>query len=70
VGGAAILLLDENNIRHAEAFGGIEFPFRIKEQLFKVGTYYTIGQSNLTNFSGEIKFGIDFFNDFTNKWSY
>lgn len=70
VGGAAILLLDEQHIRHAEVFGGLEFPFRIKDQLLKVGTYYSVGQSNLTNFSGEIKFGIDFFNDFTNKWSY
>lgn len=68
--GAGTLLLGESNFKHAELFAGVELPIRIRKQLFKVGTYYSIAQSTVTNFGGEFKFGIDFFNDFTNSWSY
>jgi hypothetical protein len=71
IGGAGILLVDdESNFKHAEIFAGVEWPFRIKRQLMKVGMYYAIAQSNQTVLSGEIKFGFDFFNSWTNKWSY
>jgi len=71
VGGAGILLVDdESNFQHAEIFAGVEWPFRIKRQLMKVGMYYAIAQSNQSELSGEIKFGFDFFNSWTNKWSY
>lgn len=70
MGGVGTLMLADDNFKHAEAFAGIERPFKIKKQLFKFGTYYTIGQSTIGNFKGEFKFAIDFFNDFTNSWSY
>jgi hypothetical protein len=71
IGGAGILLVDDaTSFKHAEIFAGVEWPFRIKRQLMKVGMYYAIAQSNQTQMSGEIKFGFDFFNSWTNKWSY
>jgi len=71
VGGAGILLVnDKDDFQHAEIFAGVEWPFRIKRQLMKVGIYYAVAQSNQSDLSGEIKIGFDFFNSWTNKWSY
>ena len=68
--GAGILIVEEENFNHAELFTGIEFPFRIKRQLMKVGVYYAISDSNQSDLTGEIKIGFDFFNSWTNTWTY
>ena len=70
IGGAGILIVHDENFQHAEIFGGIEWPFRIKRQLMKLGVYYAIAQSTESTLKGEFKFGFDFFNSWTNKWSY
>ncbi len=70
VGGAGILLIKDNNFKHAEIYGGLEKVFRIKEQRFKIGCYYVVSNSTYSTLSGQIKFGIDFFDSFNNSWSY
>ena len=82
VGGAGMLLIESNNLiqennlveaesfRHMEAFVGVEKPFRIGKQLLKIGCYFVAADSNYSELDGQIKFGIDFFNAFTNKWTY
>ena len=68
--GGGILVVRDNNFRHAELFTGLEMPFRIREQLFKIGVYYVGSDSNHSEIDNSIKFGINFFNSFTNKWEY
>lgn len=68
--GAGYLYIQDMNFNHAELFGGIELPFRIRNQLFKIGGFYCVGYSNVSNFSNEFKIGLDFFNNWTKEWSY
>ena len=70
VGGVGILLMERNDFQHAEIFFGLEWPFRIRRQVMKVGMYYAISDSNQSNIRGEFKIGFDFFNSWTNSWSY
>ncbi|MFY0673509.1 MAG: carboxypeptidase-like regulatory domain-containing protein [Bacteroidia bacterium] len=71
VGGGSLLEYS-NNFAHIESFVGIEKPFRIKEQLMKFGVYYVTASTNLpgSEFDAQIKFGLDFYNGFTNSWNY
>jgi len=68
--GVGILLMEKNNFQHAEIFAGLEWPFRIRRQVMKVGMYYAISDSNQSDIRGEFKIGFDFFNSWTNSWSY
>lgn len=70
VGGAGMLLIQDNNFRHVEAYVGLEKPFKIKKTLMKVGVYFVGADSNHSDLDASIKIGLDFFNTFTNKWSY
>jgi hypothetical protein len=69
-GGGGTLLIPDNDYSHIELFGGIEKTFRIKKQLFRFGVYGVTAGSSVMKADYSIKFGIDFFNSFTNKWSY
>lgn len=70
IAGAGFLYVDDLNFTHAETFGGLEWPFKLWKQRFKIGAYYTVGSSTVSPIVGEFKFGIDFFNEWTNSWSY
>jgi hypothetical protein len=70
VGGAGILLVDDDNFRHAEVYVGVEKPFKIRKQVMKIGVYAVGADSNHSDLSATIKFGFDMYNSFTNKWSY
>jgi len=69
-GGAGMLLIEENNFRHLEAFVGIGKQVRIFKQLWKFSVYGVAADSNQASPDATLKFGIDFYNAFTNKWSY
>lgn len=70
-GGAGMLLIEDQSFFHAEVYGGLQLPFRIKEQRFKFGAYYVTSFSNSENaILGQWKFGITFFNSFRNQWEY
>ncbi len=68
--GASALLIQEVNYSHIEAFAGVERVFKIKKQLFKVGFYYSVRENNVATSAFRFKIGIDFFNSYTNQWSY
>lgn len=72
VGGAGILLINQNNFRHAEVYGGIEKPFNFNKAKFrfKIGCYYIVSNSNYSKISGTLKIGIDFFDLLTSSWGY
>jgi hypothetical protein len=70
-GGAGVLLIEDGGFLHAELYGGLQLPFRIKRQRFKFGTYYVTSYSNHSDaIAGQVKFGITFFNSFKNSWDY
>lgn len=70
VAGAAFLLIDSENYEHFEFYGGLERKLKIRSQLFKVGVFYVLRQNNASSVSLNFKIGLDFFNSFTNDWSY
>ncbi len=68
--GGGILMIDQQNFIHTELYAGVEWPFKIKEQLFKIGGYFALGKSNTQPLQSGFKFGIDFFNLANKSWSY
>lgn len=70
VAGGGILLIDELNYRHLEFYAGIERKFKIKKQLFKISAFYVIRENNAPSVQLNFKFGLDFYNSFSNSWSY
>ncbi len=68
--GGSMLIIQDIGYSHAELFAGLEKKFRIRKQYFRVGTYIT-SRANTTNaLTYQFKIGIDFFNSFTNSWTY
>lgn len=70
VTGGGALYLNDNNLQHTEIYNGLEIPFKIGETQLKFGGYYAIAYSNYSNISSMIKFGLNVFNPFTNKWAF
>lgn len=70
VGGGGALFIQEANYAHIEFYAGVERIFKIKQQLFKIGTYYVVRENNASSVNFNLKFGLDFFNTYTNSWSY
>lgn len=68
--GAGALLIQDYDYFHFEFYGGIERKFKIRKQLFKIGTYYVLRENNAPSVNLNLKFGIDFFNSWNNSWSY
>jgi hypothetical protein len=70
--GVNMLVIPDRDLLHAEVFGGLMMPFRIKQQRFKAGVFYVSSYS--TSFgnaiSGQIKFGITFYDTWKNRWNY
>lgn len=67
-GGAGTLLIPDSDFAHFEAFAGLERPFRIKGELFKISAWAVTSDSNLGEAQFRLKFGIRFFNTFTQRW--
>ena len=44
--------------------------FKIRKQLFKLSVFYVVRENNAPSVQLNFKVGIDFFNSFTNSWSY
>ncbi|UKN01743.1 DUF5686 and carboxypeptidase regulatory-like domain-containing protein [Paracrocinitomix mangrovi] len=71
VAGGGILYIQDYNYKHIEAYVGIERKFKIRKQLFKIGVFYAFRQNSNPNTAlFNFKFGLDFFNSWTNKWSW
>lgn len=70
-GGAGTLYIRDQNFLHTEVFAGISVPFRIRADRFKISAYYVTAYSNYENaLSGQVKFGISFYDPVRNRWSY
>lgn len=70
VGGAAALFITEEDYSHIELYAGIERIIKIRRQLFKVGVFYVARSNGAPSANFNFKIGLDFFNSFTNSWSY
>jgi hypothetical protein len=70
--GFSVLAIPEKELLHAEVFGGLMMPFRIKENRFKVGVMYVSSYS--TSFgnaiNGQLKFGLTFYDTWKNRWEW
>lgn len=70
VAGAAALFIQEEDYAHVEFYAGLERVFKIKRQLFKLNAFYVVRANGEPSVSLNFKFGLDFFNSYTNSWSY
>lgn len=70
VAGCGGLWINDNNLNHIELFAGLEIPFSLWGTKLKFGAYQAAAYSNLSNASNMIKFGINIFDPFTNKWAF
>ena len=70
VAGAGALWIQSANYAHIEFYAGLERVFKIRKQLFKMGVFYVVRENNAASVNLNLKFGFDFFNSFTNDWSY
>jgi hypothetical protein len=69
--GAGALYIEEIDFFHSEIYAGLQLPFRIKDERFKVGVYYATSYSNYIGaVSGQLKVGITFFDNNLNQWTY
>ena len=68
--GASLLSIQDISYTHAEFFIGVERKFKIKNQYFKYGFYYTGRFNTASTAIFKFKIGFDYFNSFTNSWSY
>ena len=68
--GASALIIQDISYSHAEVFAGMEKKFRIRKQYFRVGAYVASRANTSSELTYRFKIGIDFFNSFTNSWTY
>lgn len=71
VAGGGYMYIHDINYRHLEAYVGIERKIKIRKQLFKVAVFYAFrDNSNPNTALFNFKIGLDFFNSWTNSWSW
>jgi hypothetical protein len=75
VAGGGALFINDLNYRHLEFYAGFERKFKIKKQLFKAAIFYAVRENGepglaLLDVRFNFKFGLDFFNSWTNEWSW
>lgn len=69
--GAGSLFIRDGGFFHSEVYAGLQLPFRIRKQRFKIGGYFATSYSNHTDaISAQFKYGITFFNPIKNQWEY
>lgn len=71
-GGAGVLMVRDNSFLHSEIYAGLQLPFRVLKQRFKLGVYYVTSYSTTVeeSLNGQVKVGITFFDNLKNQWAY
>ena len=65
-----MILIPDANFAQIELYAGIERKIRIRKSIFKLGVYAVSQANSLTKASLNLKFGVNFYNSFTDKWDY
>lgn len=68
--GGSMLFIPDANFAQIELYAGIERKIRIRKSIFKLGVYAVSQANSLTKASLNLKFGVNFYNSFTDKWDY
>lgn len=69
--GAGSLFIRDGGFFHSEVYAGLQLPFRIRKQRFKIGGYFATSYSNSTDaISAQFKYGLTFYNPIKNRWEY
>lgn len=68
--GTGILIIPEKKFAHSEFYFGIQKPFRIKQQRFRIGIYAVTADSSLNKAVFTWKVGIQFYNNYSKRWSF
>lgn len=69
-GGAGILLIEDDNFRHAEVFVGLERAFKIWQEMVRFGIYGVTADDTINSANFTLKVGMAFYSPFTRKWDY
>ena len=69
-GGIGILMIEDDNFRHAEAFVGVERAFKMWQELVRFGIYGVTADDTIGSASFTLKVGVAFYSPFTRKWDY
>ena len=68
--GGSLLYLPNSSFLQTEVYVGIERKVRIRKQIMKFGIYLVNANSTHFKHNYGIKFGINGFDNFSQKWSY
>ena len=68
--GGSLLYLPNSGFLQIESYLGVERKIRIRKSIMKFGIYFVNANSTHTHHSSGIKFGINGFDRFSNKWLY
>lgn len=68
--GGSFLMVPASNFVQAEFYFGVEKKIRIMKEIMKLGLYFVTSENNSFGPKYHLKFGINPFNNFTNKWQY
>jgi hypothetical protein len=69
IGGGFISIPSAKYVQN-EFYLGLERKFRIRKTIFKVGCYAVSNQNNFNGNNIQFKVGLNFYNNFTDKWDY
>ncbi len=68
VAGGGALYLPERKLIYFEAFAGLEKPFKLFGEKFKIGAYVAASIANKFNNPFQLKFGLQHYDKENNKW--
>ncbi len=68
--GGGMLIIPNSNFAQIEFYAGLERKIRIKKQIFKFGLYAVAQDNSFSKSNVQIKWGLNFYDVFRDKWDY